>query len=419
MPKLKLTKRAVEAAKPLTKDLILWDTELKGFGCKVTPNGRKVYFLYYRTASGQQRRPTIGVHGAIEADKARALARQWLADVAQGKDPSAERKASREAETVEELAQRYLAEYAAHYKKGASAEKDRANLENHILPLLGRKKVQDVTRADIERAKHGIRIGQTARTRKARPRGRSIIRGGPVVANRCVALLSKMFERAEAWGIRQDNPARRIGKYKEEPRRRFLNAKEISRLHAALDSAEQNASESRDAIGAIRLLLYTGARKGEIAYLRWREVDFDAKCLRLGDSKTGPGVVPLGSVALAVLSSLPNRGNDQLVIQGAREGTPLALTRPWQRIRAAAQLGDDVKLHSLRHTFASWSVMGGFSLAQTGAVLRHKSAQTTLGYAHHELESQLRTADAVSSAIAAVRDGGAAPIVPMQKDVSS
>ena len=149
------------------------------------------------------------------------------------------------------------------------------------------------------------------------------------------------------------------------------------------------------------MLLYTGARLGEVVGLRWREVDLDNGCIRLEDSKTGGDVIALGGPAVAVLKSITRRGPDDLVIEGGKEGARLALTRPWYAIRSAAGLGKDVTLHSLRHTFASWSVMGGFSLAQTGAVLRHKSAQTTMGYAHHSLDSRLRTAEAVSSAIAA------------------
>lgn len=404
MPSVILTKRSVESIKPADRDILVWDAKLPGFGCKVTPAGRRVYFVYYRTRTHQQRRPTIGQHGTLTVEQARKIAWRWLAAVKDGKDPSGERIAARKSETVAELAERYLDEYAAHEKKASSAATDRSNIENHIIPLLGRLKVRDVTRADIERAKHAIRTGKTPRNpnrAKPKPRGRRVVTGGAGIANRCVALLSKMFERAEAWGLRENNPVRRIQKYKEAPRRRFLSTDELKRLHAALGTAEQDRSENQSAISAIRLLLYTGARLGEIVGLRWREVDLNAACLRLEDSKTGSDVIALGSPALAVLNAITKRGPDDLVIEGDKASARLAVTRPWYRIRETAGLGKDVTLHSLRHTFASWSVMGGFSLAQTGAVLRHKSAQTTMGYAHHSLESRLQTAEAVASAIAA------------------
>jgi integrase len=420
MPSCKITKRAVESIRPAERDVLVWDTELRGFGCKVTPAGRRVYFLYYRTTSGQQRKPTIGDHGRLSAEQARAVARQWLAAAERGEDPSGDRKEARKAETVAELSDRYLSEYAAHHKKASSAATDRSNVENHVKPLLGRLKVRDVTRADIERAKLAIRTGKTPANKDRalpRPRGRRIVKGGPGVANRVIALLSKMFERAEAWGLRGDNPVRRIEKYRENPRKRFLNAAELMCLHGALAGAEHDGSETTAAIAAIRLLLYTGARLGEITGLRWREVDFEHGCFRLSDSKTGEGIIPLGSAALAVVASLDRGKPDDLVIESAKRGARIALTNPWHRIRAAAEIGADVTLHSLRHTFASWSVMGGFTTAQTGAVLRHKSAQTTMGYEHHELDSQRRTAESVSGAIAATANANRAPVVPLKSAV--
>ena len=137
-------------------------------------------------------------------------------------------------------------------------------------------------------------------------------------------------------------------------------------------------------------------------------------CLRLADSKTGEGVIPLGTAALAVLASLDRSAPDDLVIESAKRGARIALTKPWHRLRKAGQIGPDVTLHSLRHTFASWSVMGGFTTAQTGAVLRHKSAQTTKGYEHHALDSQRRTAEAVSAAIAATANGSPAAVVQLR-----
>jgi len=397
--RVKLTKKVVEAITPATlplvemgeagraPDVIVWDSEVPGFGVKVTPSGKRIYFVYYRTSSGQQRRPKVGDHGPLTVDQARQIARQWLAKSAVGEDVSQQRQTDRASGTVAELATRYLAEYALPHKKPRSVQTDRANLENHVIPILGPMRVRDVTRQDIDRMKVAVREGKTARELKARPRGRRIIRGGEGIANRVVALVSKMFGCAQEWGLRDDNPASSIRKYKEHRKDRFLDAAEVGRLLAQLDSADQTQAVSRKATAAIRVLLYTGMRYSEVLTLRWRDVDKDKNCFRLADSKTGSRVIPFGTQVLAALSALERRAPDMLLFEGAKEGVPLSLQRPWHQIRAAADIDASATLHTLRHTFASWSVMGGLSLAQVGAMLGHKSTQTTLRYADHAVEA--------------------------------
>jgi integrase len=386
--KIKLTKRAVEAVPTPERTAIIWDTELKGFGLKVTSRGRRVYFLYYRTRSGQQRRPTVGVHGSMTPDEARQIARKWLLEVANGRDVSAERKADRKAEKVSDLAARYLAEYAELHKKPSSISADQAIIVNHINPQIGPLKIKDVKRVDIERCMMAIRDGRTARLGEpARKRGRRNIRGGHIIANRAVALLSKMFACATAWDLVDSNPAQGIRKYREKRRDRFLDREEIVRLLDTLATADSAATESSFVTAAIRFLLWTGMRSGEVRYLTWQNVDFDNACLRIPNSKTGARTIPLSSYALAILKSMSQGMHYEMVFQGFQTKRPITLTRPWYRIRAAAKLGNDVTLHTLRHTFASWSVMNGQSLAQVGAVLGHKAAQTTLRYADHRLEA--------------------------------
>jgi integrase len=386
--KAKLTKRSVESIAPAQIVTIVWDTELKGFGLKVTPTGRRSYFLYYRTQSGEQRRPTIGPHGAITPDEARQIARKWLVDVANGRDVSAQRKADRAAETVSDLTTRYLSEYANQHKKPTSVSADRGIIANHIIPQLGRQKIKSITRADIERCMIAIREGRTARELEPqRRRGRRIIRGGAVIANRAVALLSKMFSCAEAWGLIQSNPTQGVRKFRERRKDRFLDLDEIRRLIGSLDVADANGTETAYATGAIRLLLWTGMRSSEVRQLRWHEVDLDTECLRLTDTKTGARIIPLSSHTLEIIKSLPRGTNDDIVFQSSQKGSPLALTRPWYRVRAGAGIDSSATIHTLRHTFASWPVMGGQSLAQVGAVLGHKFAQTTLRYADHRLDA--------------------------------
>ena len=201
---VRLTKRMVDATIPADRDIILWDSDVKGFGLKVTPAGRRVYFLYYRTKAGQQRRPTIGLHGELTVDQARQIAKQWIAEAALGGDVSRDRRAARNAETVADLARRFITDYAIVHKKPRSVATDRANIENHVLPLIGQLAVREVTRADLERLHLAVMEGKTARQLTAKPRGRRIIRGGAGIANRVLALVSKMFACAEDWGFAQE-----------------------------------------------------------------------------------------------------------------------------------------------------------------------------------------------------------------------
>jgi integrase len=412
---VRLTKRLVEATMPGIKDTIIWDSELKGFGLKLTPSGRRNYFLYYRTASGQQRRPAIGTHGELTVEQARQIAKQWLARVALGEDVSRDRMSSRKADSVSMLAERYLNDHAALHKKPRSIATDRANLENHVIPLIGRLKVDDVTRTDIERLHVAVRDGKTARQLRARPRGRRIIRGGPGIANRVLALVSKMFACAEAWDLRDTNPARGIKKFRERRKDRFLDQDEIARLLAALDDADQLQIESRFATAAIRLLLFTGMRSGEVTSLRWSAYDRPRQCLRLVDSKVGERTIPLSTHAVAILEGLAEGKAGDLIFPGANGVSAIALTRPWYRVRAAAHIDQTANLHSLRHTLASWSVMGGLSLAQVGAVLGHRNAQTTLRYADHRVDALRSYAQQVGDTFSAMSNQGATNEAPDQE----
>ena len=225
----KLTKRTVEDAEPAAQAYVIWDTVVRGFGVKVNPTGSKSYLYYYRTESGRQRKPTIGRHGALTVEQARATAKNWSAQVALGIDISGQRQDKRRGPTFSDLAKQYLSDYAKVHKKPRSVAADRSILENHLNPLLGRLKVTEIKRSDLEQAKLAIRAGKTARIGKAKPRGRKVVRGGPVVANRAMMLLSKMFNCAIDWGIAETNPAQGIKKFRENRSDRFLDADEMAR----------------------------------------------------------------------------------------------------------------------------------------------------------------------------------------------
>lgn len=399
--RVKLTKRLVESAsQSLTEDTLHWDSEVPGFYLKVTPKGKRIYFVYYRTASGQQRRPKIGDHGPITVDQARDIARQWLAKAAAGTDVSGQRQETRAAGTVADLAERYLVEYAEVHKKPRSIQTDRANIENHVLPLLGSRRVRDVKRQDIQRVRDDVCNGKTARSLTAKPRGRRVIRGGQGIANRVIALLSKMFSCAQEWGLRDDNPVAKVRKYKEQRKDRFLSADEVKRLIQVLDRSELEGATK--IVTAIRLLLFTGMRYSEVLTLRWQNVDQEQRCFRLADSKTGTRVIPYGETVAGALACLNVSKPDALLFEGTKADSPLSLRRPWYIMRAAAGIDATATLHTLRHTFASWSVMGGLSLAQVGAVLGHKSTQTTLRYADHAIEALRSYGEQTGAALAAL-----------------
>lgn len=397
-PPVKLTKRVVDASSAGPSDYVVWDAEVPGFGLCVRKTGRKVYLLKYRVGTGRGapiRKPTIGTHGAITVDQARAVARKWLAEARLGGDPGAARRAERDAPTMARMFERYLEEHARPHKKASSVAGDEAMIARHLAPALGAKRAKDVTRDDV--ATLHRRLAST-----------------PYVANRLLALLSKVFNLAEVWGLRPDgtNPCRHVRKYREEKRRRFLSEAEIARLGAALGKAEtgglltaKGARISPFAIAAIRLLLLTGARKSEILGLRWREVDLEAVRLALSDSKTGAKFVYLPSAAIEVLASLPQlEGNDHVIV-GGKPGAPLVnIKEPWDAIRREAGL-EDVRIHDLRHSFASLGAGGGMSLPIIGALLGHREATTTARYAHLADDPLKTAAAAIGGRIAAALEG--------------
>ncbi|HUX78549.1 MAG TPA: site-specific integrase [Alphaproteobacteria bacterium] len=361
----KLTKKIVESTLPQGKDLILWDSEISGFMCKVTPAGKKSYFLYYRTHDKRQRRPKIGDHGVMTCEQARSMAQRWLLEVSQGKDPSSDKQELRSMPTVKELADQYMREHAPR-KKASSRKEDKRLWEQYILPTLGSLKVSSVDRSDIAKLHHALQHLSTT-------------------SNRVLSLLSKALNLAELWGYRPNhsNPCLHIKKYSEQKRERFLNQDEISRLMTALEEEEEEKENNNPwAVHAIRLLLITGCRLNEILTLKWEEVDLENQCLRLQDSKTGKKLVYLSSPAIELLKAIPQEIGNPFVICGGKEGAHLVnLQKPWRRVRAKAGL-EDVRLHDLRHTFASIAASNGLSLPIIGALLGHKQTQTTARYAH-------------------------------------
>ena len=418
MAKGKISKQAVDALSAAERDVYLWDRELAGFGLKVTPTGAKVYLVQYRIGGRRSptRRVTIGKHGSpwtesktgqvksLTPDTARTEAKRILGRVAAGHDPAEEKSHARRDLTVTELCDLYLGEGCAT-QKASTLGSDRGRIERHIKPLLGRKRVNAVSRADVQRFMQDVASGKTATDQKTGPRGRSIVRGGKGVANRTLALLSAIFSFAVGRGLRPDNPALRVKRFPGQKKERFLSAAELSRLGDALLAAEQNGANS-SAVNAIRLLALTGCRKAEILDLQWNYIDWEHSCLRLPDSKSGAKVVPLGAAPLEILSSLPRlAGNPYVLPSNKLDGHFVGLQKFWKRIRNEARLSG-VRLHDLRHGFASVAVSGGDSLFLVGKVLGHRHARTTERYAHLADDPVRAVANRTAGAFAAAMNRG-------------
>lgn len=385
----RLTKRSVESvALPAKGPVYAWDEQLPGFGLKVTANDRRIYIVKYRVGggrAGRQRWFTLGTHGVLTCEQARAQAAQILAAARRGEDPQGNRRLTGGEPRVVDLWRRYEAEHLPR-KKAKSSEDDRQKARDYLLPKLGRLRVKEVTRADVQQ------LHQSLAAR-------------PYQANRVLALVSKMMSLAEAWGIRapNSNPCQHVEKFKEEARRRYLNAVELARLGAAIRSGQEKSTIGVYAVAAIQLLLLTGARLNEILSAQWQWVDWDRCVINLPDSKTGAKPIYLSDAALDVLRTLndrQDRGTSDYIIKGRHHGKPLVnLTKPWRRLCAAADLSD-VRLHDLRHTAASIGVGAGVTLPLVGKLLGHSQPQTTQRYAHVDADPALAAANQIGDTIA-------------------
>jgi integrase len=376
----RLSKRIVDGARP---GCLLWDSDLKGFGLRVLASGARHYVLKYRVG-GRQRWITIGRHGSPwTPEQARKRALHLAGLVAQGEDPADGRDAAKAALTVRGLVERFDRERIAK-RKASTAREYRREIEHDILPALGALPVAKVTRADV------------ARFHDAR-------RDHPYQANRLLALTSTLFNFAEKYELRPagSNPCRHVERFHEDDRERLLSEAELIRLGDALGELERENKISVWAAAALRLLILTGARKGEILGLRWSEVDLEQGALRLADSKTGRKSVWLNAPALQILAGLPRVEGNEFAIVGHRTGQPLVdINKPWREIRRRADLGD-LRIHDLRHSFASLGAGAGLSLLMIGKLLGHKVPETTQRYAHLAADPQRRAVELIGSRIPA------------------
>lgn len=421
MPKPRLTKQVVDGLPATGKDYVEWCGKLSGFGCRVRGNGHKTFIVMYR-AGGRNavpRKVTIGTYGKLTVDQARVEASKILAKAQLGEDVAAERAKQRAEMTISELCDEYIQEGVEH-KKPTTIQSDISRIEAHIRPLLGRKRIGAISRADVERFLRDVAQGKTAREKKTGKRGKSIVKGGRGTATRTVRLLGGIFTYAVRRDYVQANPCRGVQLYKDGKGERFLSPEEFRRLGETLKLAETEGlpwkfNEGRKAkhrpkrpenqrevfsshvVAAIRLLMLTGCRLREILHLRWEEVDFERGILNLPDSKTGQKKIVVPRAAIEILSSLER--SSFYVIAGNNPDKPRAdLQRPWQRITEHAEL-QGLRLHDLRHTYASIGAESGMGLVILGKLLGHKSTATTQRYAHLGDDPLKRTSEHIADTI--------------------
>ncbi|MCH7643411.1 MAG: site-specific integrase [Myxococcales bacterium] len=379
----RLTQKLVDSLRADERDRIIFDETIPGFGVRVFRSGRKSYMIQYRSKK-RTRRFTLGNCNVLTPLAARKKAQSLLADVCDGKDPAQARLEGFAAPTVADLVERYLNVHAAKKKSG---DEDRRNLEKDVLPVLGRHLVEAVTCRDMDKL-HAA-IGERA----------------PITANRVLAAASTMFGLAERWGMRAENsnPCRRIRRFRENHRERFLSEHELARLGSAIREFESEGHAGAGVCAALRLLILTGARKGEIRNLEWSEVDLKVAVLRLHDSKTGPKVIRLGAAAVEILAGL-ERKHTVMVFPGTNGTKPIEISDAWRRVRARAGLAG-VRLHDLRHCFASVGINGGVNLEVIGALLGHTRSETTRRYAHLSDDPIREASERIDGTIAAALAG--------------
>jgi integrase len=370
--KVLLTKKSVETLPiPEVGEEIAWDAKLTGYGVRVSSKGRRTYFVQARTRAGRQVKMKLGVHGTVTAERAREIAAGELGKIAGGDDPAEEKRQAKAAETkrlaiptVAQLCDRYLAEHAEIHKRQISVRDDRAMIEKIIKPAIGSKRLPDVEKTDIEALHRNMR--ET-----------------PYRANRALALLSKMFTLAMSWKLCQDNPVKFVQRYDEQPRERYLSPAELGRLATALAAHPNQVTAN-----AIRLLLLTGARRGEVLAMTWKQVDQE------------PGVwikpaaftkrnrlhrVPLSPGARGILEEMRRyrKDEDDYIFpgRGKNDRPTVELKATWEAVMKAAGISG-VRVHDLRHCYASLLINSGHSLPIIGALLGHTQAKTTQRYAH-------------------------------------
>jgi integrase len=382
MPAVHLTDALVRRLEaPTTGNKITYDTAVKGFGARVTANGARSYVLTYSTHAGRQRRITIGSFPDWNTTQARERAKELKREVDAGGDPLGAIEDARAAPTMADLVSRFEAEHLVRKRKTTAADY-RLMIKTYVAPHFDNRKVQEIAFSDCD-ALHR-KISEAGHLHRA---------------NRVAALLSKMFALAIKWNMRVDNPARGIDRNKEHPRRRYLKPDEIQRLTAALIEFPE-----QDVVDAVRLLLLTGARKDEVLSMKWEHLDIGTGAWKKPPSSVKQNEaheVPLSAPARMLLAErMGQKADDETYVFPGRGGRHHLgdFWHSWRRLLKAAGI-KNLRIHDLRHSFASELVSGGASLPMIGSLLGHRNPATTNRYAHLYPDAQLAAVERVGAAI--------------------
>jgi integrase len=382
MPKIKLTLTVVKSAQKETKDYELRDTDVPGFLVKVTPAGKKIFMVAYRASNGVRRKPVLGRFGELTVEQARDLAKDWLAEVRQGKDPSVARNVNRQSPTMKEFFERFMTEHSEAHNKPSTVKGNKGLWRVHIESALGDMKLVDVTRSDIN----------DLMTKGAK---------APTNANRVLCLLRKMFNKAEDWELRPDgtNPCRRIQKYRENGSTRFIRDSELKALYAYLDRADAEGLEHPFITLAVRLQFEFAARMSEIINLEWPWVDLKSRRIVWPDSKTGSMSKPVSAEALRLLETAPRAKGSPYVCPSIFDPTkPLSqhtYALGWARILERAGV-DHVGTHGIRHRSATDIANSGVPIGVGMKLTAHKTVTMFMRYVHTEDEHVRAAAETIA-----------------------
>lgn len=383
MAKIKLTKSAVDAAQPQAQAVELRDTLVPGFLCKITPAGRKVFMLQYRTNAGERRKPALGQYGELTVEQARSLAQEWLAQVRRGGDPAADKAEARTAPTVKELCAKFMEDYSKQRNKLSTQKGYQSVIDRNIIPMIGRLKVRDVKRPDI--------AGMMKKMAHK-----------PADANRTFGVMRRMFNLAEVWGYRSDgtNPCRHVPMYPNGKATHLISDEDMGRIFRHLDKLEAEGLENYVIPLAIRLQFEFAGRRSEIVGLQWDWVDLENRRVVWPDSKTGGMSKPLSEEAHRLLSTAPRQEGCPHVLPSpshpGRHLTTGEYYNGWSRALKAAG-ATHVGTHGIRHRSATDIANSGIPVKVGMALTAHKTVAMFMRYVHTEDDPVRQAAELVAN----------------------
>jgi integrase len=410
-PPRKITKKAINELRPMDRAYTLWDSEIRGFGVKVLPSAQMSYVVQFRLGKGRSAKlfkKRIDEVGSISLEKARLRAETWRDAAANGTDPVKVQQ-DEAGRTFAKLAEDYLERHAGAKR---TRIQDERKLNRTLIKKLGRKAVSEISHRDIEDIHRALKQS-------------------PYEANRHVALLSKMFSLAIKWGWLKKNPATGITKYDEEPRERYMDHDEMVRLTAALSAYERDVAErwpqensyhvveAKCAVNAIRLMALTGARKGEVLSATWDQFDLEKGVWTKPSSHTKIKKVhrvTLSPPAMELVSGMQHEApdNEDYIFPSRRSSTGHLqdVKRAWGKILELAEI-NNLRIHDIRHSFASILASSGSSLLIIGRLLGHTQPSTTARYAHLFDDPLRDAANKVGAAYDAAENGQSADVVKL------